>query len=36
MLQPPSVDRQSQLLWLILSILGAILGLVGWYRWLVG
>jgi hypothetical protein len=32
-LQPHGVDRQSQLLWFILSIVGAILMLVGWYRW---
>ena len=33
MLQPHSVDRQSQFLWVVLSILGALLMIVGWYRW---
>jgi hypothetical protein len=28
-----NIDRQSQMIWLLLSILGAILCLVGWYRW---
>jgi hypothetical protein len=26
-------DRQSQLIWLLLAIVGAILCGVGWYRW---
>jgi len=26
-------DRQSQLLWRILAILGAVLAVVGWWRW---
>lgn len=30
-LTPP--DRMSQLVWLILAILGAFLCIVGWYRW---
>ena len=29
-LQP--LDRQAQLFWLILSVLGALLAVVGWYR----
>jgi hypothetical protein len=28
-------DRQTQLLWAMLSIVGAILCIVGWYRWAV-
>jgi hypothetical protein len=31
---PP--DRTSQLIWLILAILGAFLCVVGWYRWASG
>ena len=27
-------DRQDLLLWLMLSIAGAILCIVGWYRWI--
>ena len=27
-------DRQAQLVWLVLSILGAILAIVAWYRWI--
>jgi hypothetical protein len=26
-------DRQTLLLWTMLSIVGAILAVVGWYRW---
>jgi hypothetical protein len=26
-------DRQVRLLWLMLSIVGAVLGIIGWYRW---
>ena len=26
-------DRQSQLLWLVLMLLGTFLAVVGWYRW---
>jgi hypothetical protein len=26
-------DRQSQLVWSALAVLGAILSIVGWYRW---
>jgi hypothetical protein len=26
-------DRQALLVWTMLSIVGAILSLVGWYRW---
>jgi hypothetical protein len=26
-------DRQSRFVWLLLVIVGAILCLVGWYRW---
>jgi hypothetical protein len=26
-------DRQEQLLWAMLSIVGTILSIVGWYRW---
>jgi hypothetical protein len=26
-------DRQLRLLWLMLSIVGAALGIIGWYRW---
>ena len=28
-------DRQTQLLWTMLSIVGAVLAIVGWYRWAV-
>jgi hypothetical protein len=28
-------DRQNLLLWTMLSIVGAILAIVGWYRWAV-
>jgi hypothetical protein len=28
-----SNDRQSQMLWTILAILGAFLAIVGWWRW---
>jgi hypothetical protein len=28
-------DRQALLVWTMLSILGAILAIVGWYRWAV-
>jgi hypothetical protein len=28
-------DSQSRLLWLLLTIVGAILCVVGWYRWAV-
>ena len=27
------VDRQSRLVWLILTILGVMLAVVGWLRW---
>ena len=27
-------DRQTQVLWLALAIVGVILSLVAWYRWL--
>jgi hypothetical protein len=27
-------DRQTQVLWLSLAIVGVILSLVAWYRWL--
>ena len=33
MLEPHPPDRTSQLVWLILAILGAFLAVVGWYRW---
>jgi hypothetical protein len=33
MATPNTVDRQAQLIRLILVILGAILAVVGWYRW---
>jgi hypothetical protein len=33
MVTPETVDRQAQLMRLILVILGAILAVVGWYRW---
>ena len=29
--EPP--DRQRQLVWLVLSIVGLALGIIGWYRW---
>jgi len=32
MMNTNTVDRQSLQVWQILAILGAILGLVGWYR----
>jgi len=28
-------DRQQMLIWTMLMIVGAILGIVGWYRWAV-
>jgi len=28
-----STDRQSQILWTVLAILGAFLAIVGWWRW---
>jgi hypothetical protein len=33
MLQSHTPDRQSQLLLLLLVLLGTFLALVGWYRW---
>ena len=33
-MQTPTSDRQNLLLWAILSIVGAILAIVGWYRWI--
>jgi hypothetical protein len=33
MLEGTPPDRTSQLVWTILAILGAILCVVGWYRW---
>jgi len=30
-----TADRQELLLWAMLSIVGAILSIVGWYRWAV-
>jgi len=32
-MEPNSPDRLSQRVWFMLAILGAILCLVGWYRW---
>ncbi len=32
--EPRSVDRQEQLVWLLLVVLGAFLAIVGWYRWI--
>jgi hypothetical protein len=29
-----SADRQTQILWLSLAIVGAIVSLIGWYQWL--
>jgi hypothetical protein len=28
-----SPDRLSQGVWLLLAILGAVLAIIGWYRW---
>ena len=28
-----ATDRQAQLVWLMLTIVGAILAVVGWYVW---
>jgi hypothetical protein len=28
-----ATDNQSQLVWTILAILGAVLAIVGWWRW---
>jgi len=28
-----ATDAQSQLVWKILAILGAVLAIVGWWRW---
>ena len=33
MSQTETPDRQALLVWAMLSIIGAILCLVGWYRW---
>jgi hypothetical protein len=33
MLQTETPDRQALLVWAMLSIIGAILCVVGWYRW---
>jgi hypothetical protein len=30
---PNDPDRQSRLVWFVLAILGAILCVIGWYRW---
>jgi hypothetical protein len=32
-MQTNSPDRLSMGIWLLLAVLGAILGIVGWYRW---
>jgi hypothetical protein len=32
-MQTQTSDRQELLLWTMLSIVGAILSIVGWYRW---
>ena len=32
-MQTQTFDRQTLLLWTMLSIVGAILSIVGWYRW---
>ena len=32
-MMPTMPDRQNLGVWLLLSIVGAILSLVGWYRW---
>jgi hypothetical protein len=29
----PIPDRHNQRVWLMLTIVGAVLSLVGWYRW---
>jgi hypothetical protein len=34
-MQTMTSDRQTRLLWAMLSIVGAILAIVGWYRWAV-
>ena len=33
MLKTTTPDRQDLLVWAMLSIVGAILAVVGWYRW---
>ena len=32
MTTPSTPDRQSQLVWLVLVMLGVLLAIVGWYR----
>jgi len=32
-MQTETSDRQALLVWTMLSIVGAVLCLVGWYRW---
>jgi len=34
MIAPRSPDRESQIVWLVLVILGVLLAVVGWFRWL--
>ena len=34
MIAPRSPDRESQVVWLVLVILGVLLAVVGWFRWL--
>jgi hypothetical protein len=32
-MQTNSPDRLSQGVWLVLVVLGAVLAIIGWYRW---
>jgi hypothetical protein len=32
-MQTEAPDRQALLIWTMLSIVGAVLSIVGWYRW---
>jgi hypothetical protein len=32
-MQTSSPDRLSQMVWLLLVVLGATLAVIGWYRW---
>jgi hypothetical protein len=33
-MEPNTVDRQSQAVYALLVIVGIVLALVGWYRWI--
>jgi hypothetical protein len=35
-MQTEAPDRQALLVWTMLTIVGAILSIVGWYRWAAG